>query len=101
MPGQVGEALAVGRKGDGTVHVLNEQARGSPEHGSVVEGSNGLLGILAADEVDVIAIGRKGEAAVARGSGRDDLRVASSWNMAEPEGLEALFVNNGVPGFSL
>src|SRR5712664_2139933 len=72
---QVGEALAVGRKGDGAVHVLNEQARGSPEHGSVVERGDGLLGVLAADEVDVIAIGRKGEAAVARGSGGDDLRV--------------------------
>src|SRR5712692_5868623 len=78
---QVGEALAVGRKGDGTVHVLNEQPRCSPQHGRVVEGSNGLLGVLAADEVDVIAIGRKGEAAVARWRGRDDLGVASGGNM--------------------
>src|SRR5712664_2844826 len=50
MAVQVGEALAVGRKGDGTVHVLNKQARGSAEHGSVVEGSDGLLGILATHE---------------------------------------------------
>src|ERR1700687_6200997 len=33
---QVGEALPVGRKSDGAVDVLNKQARGSSQHGSVV-----------------------------------------------------------------
>src|SRR4029077_6551910 len=63
---QVSEALAVGRKGDGAVHVFNEQARSSAEHGSVVERGDGLLGVVAADAVDVVAVGREGEAAVTR-----------------------------------
>ena len=51
-----------------------------------------MLGVLAADEINVIAVGRKGEAAIARGGRRDDLRVAASGNVAEPEGLQASFV---------
>src|SRR5258708_22018469 len=87
---QVGEALAIGRKGDGAVHVLDKQARSSPKHGSVVQGSNGLLGVLAADEVNVIAIGRKGEAPVARGGGRDERCVASRGNKPGAKGLKAI-----------
>src|SRR5260370_20264364 len=98
---QVGEALAVGRKGDGAIHVLDKQARSSPEHRSVVERSDGLLGVLAADEVNVGAIGRKSEAAVARRSGRDDLRVASRGNMPKPEGLQAILLQNVEQLFSI
>ncbi len=98
---QEGEALAVGRKGNGAVHVLDKQARSSAEHGSVVQGSNGLLGVLAADEVNVVAIGRESEAAVARGGGRDDLRVASRGNMPEPEGLQAILLQNVEQVFSV
>src|SRR5260370_5997099 len=98
---QVGEALAIGRKGDGAVHVLDKQARSSPKHGSVVQGSNGLLGVLAADEVNVIAIGRKGEAAVARGGGRDDLCVASPGDMPEPKGLQAIILQDVAQIFSI
>src|ERR1700682_6335879 len=98
---QVGEALAVGRKSDGTVHILNEQPRGSAEHGSVVKRSDGLLGIVATDEVDVIAIGRESEAAVASGGGRDDLRVAAGGNMPEQEGLQAILVEDVEQVFSV
>ncbi len=89
---QVGKALAIGRKRDGAIHVLDKQARSSPKHGSVVQGSNGLLGVLAADEVNVIAVGRKGEAAVTRGGGCDHLGVASRGNMPKPEGLQAILL---------
>src|SRR6266852_6176561 len=98
---QVGEALAVGRKGDGAVHVFDEKTGSSAQHGSVVEGSDGLLRVVAAHEVDVIAVGRKSEAAVARSGGRDDLRVASGGNVAEPEGLQAILVENMEQVFSV
>src|SRR5260370_2205270 len=60
---QVGEALAVGRKGNGTVHVFDKQARSSAQHGGVGERSDSLLGVVAADEGKAIAIGSKPGAA--------------------------------------
>src|SRR5258708_17420938 len=98
---QVGKALAVGRKGNRAVHVLDKQTRSSTKHGSVIQGSNGLLGVLAADEVNVIAIGRKSEATVGRGRGRDDLGVASRGNMPEPEGLQPIFLQDVEQVFSI
>ncbi len=60
-----------------------------------------MLGVLATDEVDVIAIGRESEAAVAGGCGRDNLRVAAGGNMTEPEGLQAIFVEDVEQVFSV
>src|SRR5260370_22369294 len=62
---QVGGALAIGRKADGAVHVLDKQARDSPKHGSVVQGRNVLVGVLAADEVNVLPLGQQGIASCA------------------------------------
>src|SRR5260370_3364337 len=78
---QVGEALTIGREGDGAVDVLDQKTRCSAEHWSVVEGSNGLLGIVASNEIDVIAIGGEGKTAITGGRGRDGLRVASGGTM--------------------
>src|SRR5437879_2036252 len=77
---QVGKALAIGRKRDGTVYVFYEQARSSAQHGGIIEGSDSLFGVIAADAVNVIAVGRKRKTAVTRGGGRDDLRVAARGN---------------------
>ena len=60
-----------------------------------------MLGVLASDEVDVIAIGRKGEAAVARGRGRYHLCVASRGNVTEPERLQAVFLKDMEQVFSV
>src|SRR6267378_6493609 len=91
---QIGEALAVGRKGDGTVHVLNEQTRSSAKHGSVVKGGDGLLGVLAAHEVDVIAVGGKCETSITGGRGCDDLSVAPGGDVTEPEGLQDIIIQD-------
>ncbi len=98
---QVGKTLAVRRKGNGAVNVLDEQTRGSAEHGRVVKGRDGLLGVVAAHKVNIIAVGRKSEAAVARCGGRNYLRVAPGGNVAKPEGLQAIFVENVEEVFSV
>jgi len=75
--------------------------RGVPPSRGVIKGGDGLFGVVAAHEVNVIAIGRKGQAAVARGGGRDDLGVASRGNMPEPEGLQAIFLQHVEQVFSI
>src|SRR5712692_273880 len=98
---QVGKALAIGRKGDGAVHVFDEKTGSSAQHGSVVEGSDSLLGVVTTDEVDVIAIGGKRETTVTGGRGGDDLSVAARGNVPEPEGLQAIFVQDMEQVFSI
>src|SRR6266446_3519068 len=91
---QVSEAQAIGRKRNGSVDIFYEQARRSAEHGSVIEGSDGLLGVVAADAVNVIAIGGESETTVAGGGGRDDLRVASRGSVPKPEGLQTILIKD-------
>src|SRR5205823_1098415 len=78
-----------------------EQARSSPEHGGVIEGSDGLLRIVAADAINVIAVGGKRKSSVPSCERRDDLRVASRRNVPEPEGLQAILIENMKQVFSI
>src|SRR5439155_25049019 len=71
------------------------------EHGGVIEGSDGLLRIVAADAINVIAVGGKRKSSVPSCERRDDLRVASRRNVPEPEGLQAILIENMKQVFSI
>src|SRR5215470_11405251 len=88
--------LAVGRKRDGTIHVANQQARRSAEHRRLIQNRNGVFFLITPNEVEIASVGRKSETEIACRSGRDNLRVAASLDMAKAECLEAmLFPDDG------
>jgi hypothetical protein len=55
------ETLAIGRKGDGAVDILDEQLRRSAQHRSAIKRRQSMLGLVLSHAVDVAAIRRKGK----------------------------------------
>src|SRR5262249_4223491 len=84
---QEGKALAIGREGDGAIDITHDDARSAAENRSAVENGNCMFSFGATDEIDVVAVGREGEAEVAGRSGCDDLRVAAGGDVAKPKRL--------------
>src|SRR6267378_4401212 len=67
--------------------------------GDLEVGSGGI--VMPVQVGKALAVGRKGDAAVARGSGCYDLLVAASGNMTEPEGLQTILVEDVEQVFSV
>ena len=88
---QESEMLAVRGKGDGAVDILDQDAGIAAEYRCAEKDGVGFFLFIAADKVDVVTVGRKGEAAVAGGGRFDDFLVAAGGDVVEPEGLESLF----------
>ncbi len=86
--------LAVGGKRDGTIHVANERARCAAEHGSLIEDGDGVLFFIAADEIEITAVGGEGDAEITSCGGRNDLRVAAGLDVAQLQSLQAVFIHD-------
>src|SRR5260370_10784511 len=90
----IGEALSGRRERDSAVDIFDQQLRRAAKDGSAIQRSQSLLGLVAADAVDVAAIGRKCDARVASGRWRHYLRIAHGGEMSKPQRLQtALFAH--------
>ena len=84
------EMLAVRCKADGTVHVLDQDVRLAAENGRAVKLRILFFGLLPAHKIDVVAVRRKGQTIVARGSRGHNFLVRAGRDVAQPKGLQAV-----------
>src|SRR5208282_6773007 len=89
---QEGKALAVGREGDGTVDILDEQTGRAAEHGGGVERGESVFGLVAAHAINIVGVGREGEPCITGGCGRNKLRIAGRSDVSKPERLQSIFI---------
>src|SRR5271156_5991724 len=83
----VGELFAVRREADAGVYIAHELLRIAAEHGHFVERAEELIFFRGFGEINVIAVGGKGEAVKDADGGREDLHVAAGGHLANHEAL--------------
>src|SRR5277367_6726422 len=83
----VGELFAVRREADAGVYIAHELLRIATEHRHFVERAEKLIFLGGFGEINVIAVGRKGEAVENADSGREYLHVAAGGHLADHQTL--------------
>ena len=76
------EASAIRREAYVAVYIVNHPLGSSAENGQAIKAVDVNFVALAAQEVDAVSVGRKGDRVVAIVGGRDDLRVALGGDVA-------------------